>query len=68
MAHQLPTYRRVGDSAAQLLQIPDEAAIGLHIGMLDQLGQVLLTHSWSTATGNHKQLVWSYVKRSSQPG
>lgn len=46
MAHQLPTYRRVGDGAPQLLQIPDEAAVGLHIGVLHQLGQVFLTHTW----------------------
>lgn len=41
-----PAYPRADDSGPQLLQIPDQAAVGLHIGMLDQLGQVLLTHTW----------------------
>lgn len=38
-------YPRVGDSGPQLLQVPDEAAVCLDIGMLDQLGQVFLTHT-----------------------
>lgn len=62
MAPQLPTYRRVGDCAPQLLQIPDEVAVGLHIGMLDQLGQVFLTHTWGTATGSDERPVRSYVR------
>lgn len=46
-----PAYPGVGDRAPQLLQVPDEAAVCLHVGVLDQLGQVLLTHTWRRRTG-----------------
>lgn len=47
----LPAYPGVGDRASQQLQVPDEAAVCLHVGMLDQLGQILLTHSWRKRMG-----------------
>lgn len=40
------SYPRVGDGRPQLLQVADEAAVSLHVGVLDQLGQVLLAHTW----------------------
>lgn len=57
-----PAYPGVGDSGPQLLQVPDEAAVGLHVGVLDQLGQILFAHTWE-ARGAARWPYGALVKR-----